>query len=198
MWEIVGLATNMALRQVTKKQTVESLGPFVAVAPPLPVDLWVERRGFAFGVPFGWRELDPSELQQVKMTTKGDTSVGLVPVRTDNMTAVLAVTYCAVDGREMFSQAGMVKQIRQQATGYEVFAAPAALVVGGARALVLHMKGEVEGRRYQREMPVQTIETEVWVPRGRATYVIGLGGPSDTHERYMPALWTALGTWRWL
>lgn len=206
--EIAGLAFNHVRAQA---QIDRALDPrwYQPIAPPLPAERWSACEGLlSVGVPSGWRDLRSDELLQESARVRARVALGVCATATDPRLGCSATSFVVVDhgprsagpdAHLMFVDLDAEVQARVQALpDFSSYGAPARIELDSERAFLHHMIGSAPGERFRVEQPVAMTATEVCVAHGETLYLGMFSSPTETHESYLPHLWTMLGNWRWL
>ena len=175
------------------------------IAPPLPAERWSASEGLlSVGVPSGWRDLRSDELLQESARVRARVALGVCATAIDPRLGCSATSFVVVDhgprsagpdAHLMFVDLDAEVQARVQALpDFSSYGAPARIELDSERAFLHHMIGAAPGERFRLQQPVAMTATEAaWRTGRRFISECSPLSPTETHESYLPHLWTMLG-----
>ena len=175
---------------------------YVPIHSPLPLESWINRPEYVFGVPFGWGERTSDEAAAVAGLFGGYTLSALVAnAVTDRMNSMILVTRTpGVSFEEIY--AGLDELIAKVETekNAEHMSGPYFISVGGEPAVMWDMRYPCPRK------PMDGTDgwcTALWkgvvlAHKGVAYFIIFMSHDhNDAYRLWLPGFWTALGTWQW-
>lgn len=205
---VAGLGIRKAVSSAAQAASVRrAMDPATALAvrPVLDVDrVTSDRYYFQMGVPWGWRNPTSEEVADWGAMLGLPVVVGVVAERADANRAEMFVSPFSMDGESI---AGLILQAEelQRARFSKVpsghpLGSPAKILIAGEVGVFFHFGQDAPGatRGYPSMPAVPVSTTECFVARGGQGFRIEFSAGAHHHERYLPCLWTMLGSWRWL
>ncbi len=158
---------------------------------------------FSFAVPVGWRDLTMEERYRLSRVARGTVLSGVTTIRSDLLTTNFIVSADMSEDAdeeeflEVLGSPDKVLNIRLQALSGRPLSRPIGVLLGGHRALLIHISSQAPGQLYGQTNMIPVVQSEVHVVAGRRQFVLMMTGPSGFHSDLLPAFWTMLGTWSW-
>ncbi len=212
VWNVAGMVAGGAIRTAIdsskmKRLAKEALSPAGAAVlqPVLDIERIVsDGYYFQFGVPWGWDDFTPDQVQ-ILTGALGQTPVaGVVAARQDANSARLCVLPMVIDDAEwvdlFMDPYAVQKALMSRIPNARTLGEPVKIKVDGELALLIRIvgdhPGEQRGHPESNTVPVGT--TILFVRRNGQGFRIWCDAAYEHYDRYKPCIWTMLGSWRWL
>jgi len=208
--EVAGLGIRKAVASAAERARVkQAMDPRGAAVPRPLLDIdrvITDRYFFQMGVPWGWRNPGPAEVAYWAAQVGLPVVAGVIAERTDEDWVVMLVSPVPMDGEGLSSlimEADELQRARfSKFPNGHPLGSPQKVLIGGELGLIFHFINDVPGasRGYPSVPAVPVTTTECYfVRRGSGLmFRVEFTAGSAYHERYMPCLWTMLGSWHWL
>lgn len=174
----------------------------VAITPPLDVDR-VATGGYflQFGVPWGWRDLDRQSMSDASSETGERVVAGVIANRTDADHATMSVAAFDREGHsisQFITRLDPVKRSSSFPNGR--LRSHGKYYIDRELSLMISFSFEDQGVPWgRRDQPAASlVTTEFYVIRRGQGFKVQFTTGASYHDRYLPCLWTMLGTWQWL
>lgn len=162
---------------------------FQAIAAPLPPERWHTGSHAQFGYPWGWVEIDFSQVPD----PGGGVVFVLQAERYDEaVVGIRALQLDACSQEQLLDAAATLEADRAKAMQLAPYAPMGYVQVGGEPGLLVQLHGRAGPQTAGAVALAEVFTTH----RGRL-YQIQLQGPEENHLAYLQVLWTVLGTWQW-
>jgi hypothetical protein len=185
----------------------QAMNPATAavIQPVLDIDRVItDGHFFQMGVPWGWRDLRPDEVDHSLVMLGIPVVVGAIAERTDQDAAFFLVSPIPMGGESISNTimaADEMHRIRfSRVRNGRPLGSPQKIMIDGELGLLFHYVGDVDGAfKGQPDLPsVPVTTTECYFSRHGQGFLVTFIAGSTYHERYMPCFWTMFGSLRWL
>lgn len=212
VWQTAGYLAGMGIRKAAtsaadKARLRQAMSPAGAGAFQTLLDIErviTDSYYFQLGVPWGWRDLYQAEVNHAVAEVGLPVVAGLAADRTDAAWTGMLVSPVQLEGlgiAELMLNMQEFHRVRfTKVPNGRPLGSPAKVLIDGEVGLLIHYghdeNGALRGQPSAPIVPVST--TECYFARGMQGFRLEFRADSRDHERYLPCLWTMLGSWRWL
>lgn len=211
-WQTAGYLAGLGIRKAVgtaadKARLRAAMSPAGAasVQPLLDIDRVItDNYFFELGVPWGWRDLSPHEVNLAVAQIGLPVVAGVAADRADDAWTGLLVNPVQLVGlglAELFMNMDEFHKVRfSKVPNGRPLGSPWKMLIDGELGLFLHYGYDEDGaNRGQPSVPFVPVSmTEGYFARRGQGFRLEFRANSVDHERYLPCLWTMLGSWRWL
>jgi hypothetical protein len=207
-WEAAGYFAGLGIRKAVDNARLKAaMSPAGAarVRPLLDIDRVItDGYFFQLGVPWGWRDLYPGEVDHFVSLNGAPVVAGVAADRTDNAMTGMLISPFGLEGRGlaelMMNMDELHRRRFSKMPNGRPLGSPAKILIDGELGLLLHYGFDQDGaRRGRPSVPIVPVSTtEGYFARSGQGFRMEFAADSIDHERYLPCLWTMLGSWRWL
>jgi hypothetical protein len=211
-WQTAGYLAGLGIRKAVvsagdKARLRAAMSPAGAATarPLLDIDRVItDGYFFQLGVPWGWRDLYPREVDIAVAQMGLPVVAGVAADRADDAWTGMLVSPFQLEGlglAELFMNMNEFHRLRfTKAPNGRPLGSPAKILIDGELGLFLHYGFDDDGaNRGQPSVPIVPVSTtEGYFARRGQGFRMEFRADSIDHERYLPCLWTMLGSWRWL
>jgi hypothetical protein len=207
-WEAAGYFAGLGIRKAVDNARLKAaMSPAGAarVRPLLDIDRVItDGYFFQLGVPWGWRDLYPGEVDHAVAQMGLPVVAGVAADRTDNAWTGMVISPFRLEGQGL---AGLMMDMDElhrlrfsRVPNGRPLGSPGKILIDGELGLFLHYGFDDDGaRRGEPSVPIVPVSTtEGYFARSGQGFRMEFRADSIDHERYLPCLWTMLGSWRWL
>lgn len=212
VWQTAGYLAGLGIRKAAataadKMRLKQAMSPVGAGVPTplLDIDRVIgDGNYFQLGVPWGWRDLYEEEIRHAVTQVGLPLSAGVAADRTDGAWTGVLISPLRLEGMgltELFLGMEEFQKLRySKVPNGRPLGSPAKILIGGELGLIFHYghdeSGAMRGQPDAPFVPVST--TECYFARTGQGFRLEFRADSRDHERYLPCLWTMLGSWHWL